>query len=349
MFLYSRAASAIFFKYTVTTYHGITLKILIYKIIIILICSSYLSAQESSAEKANTGESGEVYETVKVPVNLFDTYQFSSGTAPYVRYGLYTFGPLFMIGYGLGTWGWNSTEFQWKAENPLGAHAKNGAADKYGHLYGNYLMKRLTTFMFRASGSSSNKANLEGALLTEIITTAGEIGDGFAPNYGFDPYDFLANQAGILIGVILDYSPFLDRIFAVQWEYFPSKDMRRRFDIVHHHDIFTDYSGSKFLLATKLGGIPYISRTPLRYVNIDLGYYSRGYHPAYGFDRRTRNYYLGLSLNLTFAFGNILPTGYVSSVFQSFFNYVHIPYTGFELKRWKISDRPQSEWEKEDL
>jgi hypothetical protein len=310
--------------------------------IIAFLCSSYVSA-EGLSEKVNPDE------TVKLPVNLYDTFQFSSESAPYVRYGLYAFGPLFMIGYGLGTWGWNSSEFNLKPENPLGAHAINGGADKFGHMYGNYAMKRLTTFLFKASGSSGNMANLEGALLTEIITTAGEIGDGFGPNYGFDPYDWLANQAGILIAVILDYSPFLDRIFTVRWEYYPSKAMRKRFDIMDHHDIFTDYSGQKVMLTTKLGGIPYLSITPLRYINIDAGYYARGYRPAAGFDRRTRNYYVGLSINLSIVSGDLLPTGYVSSTFQSIFNYIQVPCINWEAKRWVISDRPQSEWINEDI
>ena len=254
-----------------------------------------------------------------------------------------------MIGYGLGTWGWNSSDFNLKPENPLGAHAINGGADKFGHMYGNYAMKRLTTFLFKASGSSANMANLEGALLTDIITTAGEIGDGFGPNYGFDPYDMLANQAGILIAVILDYSPFLDRIFTMRWEYYPSKAMRNKFNIKDHHDIFTDYSGQKVMLTTKLGGIPYLSITPLRYINIDAGYYARGYRPAEGFDRRTRNYYVGLSINLSIVSGDLLPTGYVSSSFQSIFNYIQVPYINWEAKRWVISDRPQSEWINEDI
>jgi hypothetical protein len=318
------------------------LKILIYSIILSFLFCQQLFAEET-IEKANPDE------TINLPVNLYDTLQFSSEKRPYIRYSLYAFGPLFMIGYGLGTWGWNSADFHLKPENPLGAHAINGGADKYGHLFGNYAMKRLTTFLFKASGSSATMANLEGALLTEIITTAGEIGDGFGPNYGFDPYDMLANQAGILIGVLLDYSPFLDRIFAVRWEYFPSKAMKQRFDIAHHHDIFTDYSGQKVMLTTKLGGIPYLSITPLRYINFDSGYYARGYRPAKGFDRRTRNYYVGLSVNFSIAFGDILPTGYVSSSCQTFFNYIQVPRVNWEAKRWVISDRPQSEWDNEDI
>lgn len=318
------------------------MRILIYNLIFIILCCSLVVAEE-------TPENINPYETVRVPVNLYDTFQFSQNNAPYVRCGLYAFGPLFMIGYGLGTWGWNSKDFNVKAENPSGTMAINAGVDKLGHLYGNYAMKRLTTFFFRASGSSANKANLEGALLTEIITTAGEIGDGFSPNYGFDPYDWVANNIGILIGVLLDYSPFLDRIFTLRWEYVPTKAMREKFDLMDHHDIFTDYSGSKFMLTTKLGGIPYLSLTPLRYINFDTGYYARGYRPAKGYDRRTRNFYLGLSINFSFAFGDILPTGYFSSTAQSLFNYIQTPYINWEAKRWEISDRPQSDWDNEDM
>jgi hypothetical protein len=320
-------------------------KIIIYTLTLLIIFSSQVISQDNPENK-NTGT---INDTVKLPANVWDTFEFNKENSTYVRYGLYAFGPLFMIGYGLGTWGWNSSDFHLKPENPTGVHAINGGVDKYGHLYGNYLMKRLATFLFRASGSSVNMANLEGALLTDIITTAGEIGDGFGPNYGFDPYDWLANQAGILIAVLLDYSPFLDRIFTVRWEYYPSKAMRDRFDLKDHHDIFTDYSGSKFMLSTKLAGIPYVSLTPLRYANIDAGYYVRGYRPAKGFDRRTRAYYLGLSFNFSMGFGDILPAGYISSSMQSFFNYFQVPRINWEAKKWVLSDRPQSEWENEDI
>ncbi len=320
------------------------MKIIVSTLIVLIIFSSHVMSQENTVvvdvEKAG--------DNIRLPLNVYDSFEFNADTSKYVRYGLYAFGPLFMIGYGIGTWGWNSSDFHLKAENPTGAHAINGGVDKYGHLYGNYLMKRLTTFLFRASGSSPNMANLEGALLTDIITTAGEIGDGFGPDYGFDPYDWLANQAGILIAVLLDYSPFLDGIFTLRWEYYPSKAMRNKFDIKDHHDIFTDYSGSKFMLTTKVGGIPYLSLTPLRYVNIDAGYYVRGYRPAQGFDRRTRAYYIGLSFNFSIAFGDILPAGYISSSMQSFFNYFQVPRLNWEAKKWVLSDRPQSDWENED-
>ena len=154
----------------------------------------------------------------------------------------------------------------------------------------------------------------------------------------------LFNQIGIIIGVLLDWSPFLDRIFTLKWEYYPSRQMRDKFDIIEHHDIFTDYSGQKFIFTTKFVGIPYLSLTPLRYVNFDVGYYTRGYRGAKYYASRTRNIYIGLSINFSIAFGDLLPVGYSSSSLQTFFNYLHPPWD-FELKDWVLSDRPHEEFD----
>lgn len=295
--------------------------------------------------EGNEGEVGNVIDSkIKIPVNKFNTFRFSEEYSTKVRYGLYVFGPLFMVLYGFTTWGWSTREsFTLRPETCRGSHSVDGASDKYGHLYGNYTMKRLATTLFRATGSSRNRANIEGALLTEIITLGGEIGDGFADEYGFDPYDIIFNNIGILIAMLLDYSPVLDNVFTIKWEYVPTKDMREKYSR-KHHDIFTDYSGQKVIFATKFVGIPYISLTPLRYVNFDIGYYSRGYNPAKYFQSRTRNLYIGFSVNLTTVFGDLLPVGYISSSLQSLGNYLHFPYD-YEVEEYVISDRPHYEFQ----
>jgi len=134
----------------------------------------------------------------------------------------------------------------------------------------------------------------------------------------------------------LDQFPVLDRMFALQIEWVPTKTFRRKFEpFTENSDIFTDYSGQKMILATKLGGIPYVSRTPLRYVNLDLGYLSRGYgNNEWSHD--TREVYMGLSVNFSIAFGDLLPKGYISSTMQTVFNYYHVPFD-LEAKKWQLS------------
>ena len=155
--------------------------------------------------------------------------------------------------------------------------------------------------------------------------------------------DILFNNIGILFGMLLDYSPFLDRIFTISWEYIPTREMREKFNR-DHHDIFTDYGGAKVILVTKFAGIPYISFTPLRYINFNLGYYARGYNPTKYFSSRTRNVYIGFSINLSIVFGDVLPVGYVSSSIQSIFNYYHLPWD-YEAKIWTLSDKPHEDFE----
>lgn len=314
------------------------------KRIIILIFIIVYYTQAYCQEIDEGGWNKEAEDTIRLPINLYDEFKFQEENSQYIRKGLYFFGPTFMVLYGFTTWGWDRREsFTMRPESYRGSHSVDGAADKYGHLFGNYLIKRLTTFLFRAVGSSRNRANIEGAILTEIITLSGEIGDGFGPDYGFDPYDILFNNIGILIGVLLDYSVSLSRIFTIKWEYVPTREMREKFSR-DHHDIFTDYSGQKVIFTTKFVGLPYISLSPLRYFNFDVGYYSRGYNPAKYFRSRTRNLSFGFSINLTIVFGDILPEGYISSSMQSFFNYFHLPWD-YEASRKVISDRPHDEFQ----
>jgi len=312
---------------------------------LLLILPLYFSVTNLFAQQLSEDHGSDASNSVLLPVNVYDTFTFDATLSPYIRTATYISGPAFLLVYGITTWGWYDQEsFTLKPETYEGAHAINGAADKCGHLYVNYAGKRLFTFLFRATGSSMNRANIEGALLMEICSLGGEIGDGFSPRYGFDPYDILLNQFGILLGMLLDWSPVLDRIFTFKWEYFPSERVRRRLNDVEKWDIATDYSDQKFIFTTKLGGIPYISLTPLRYINIDVGYYTRGYRGAAYYSSRTRNVFLGFSINFSIAFGDLLPVGYTSSTIQTFFNYYHPP-CDYEAKVWVLSDRPHEEFD----
>jgi hypothetical protein len=59
------------------------------------------------------------------------------------------------------------------------------------------------------------------------------------------------------------------RIFDFRLEYFPS----RGFDF---HPVI-DYEGQKFMGVFKLAGVPSLERSPVRFVELLLGYYTRGF------------------------------------------------------------------------
>ncbi len=264
---------------------------------------------------------------VLLPKNLFSSYRFSNGTSGYIRPLLYILGPLGMTLWGVAEWDWGTSKgFSFYPQSPWGTHAVDGGVDKLGHMFGTYMMKQTFSFMLRSAGYSKTRATWEGALMAEITQLVTEIGDGFSTIYGFDPYDLLFNNIGILLGIVFDYFPTVDRLFSVQWEYVPTRQFREDLDWkLSEIDIMTDYSGQKFFLATKLGGIPYLSQTPLRYINIDLGFYSRGYKPRRYYNYRRQFVHIGFSVNFVIAFGDLLPTGYFSSSLLRALGYVHLP------------------------
>ena len=297
---------------------------------------SGLTSKVSAEEKKPVSVSEN---NINLPKNLFDNFEFEKENATIVQTTMLLSVPVIYFSYGIYKWQWGSVgNFSLHPEKFPDIKSDAGDADKYGHLYGAYVFTRFGAFTFKAAGSSRLESVLWGALFSEALLLFSEIGDGYTKYYGFDPHDILFNNIGIFFGMILWYFPFLDNIFAFQWEYVPSRATIERIRSYKVPHLVTDYSGQKFLITIKPVGIPYLSLTPLRYVNIDLGFYSRGYYPSKYFNSETRNYFFGISVNYSIVSGDLLPVGYFSSTMQTFFNYYHLP-LDWEAKTWEISKR----------
>jgi len=74
-----------------------------------------------------------------------------------------------------------------------------------------------------------------------------------------------------------------------------------RLALVGENDPISDYSGQMFLLALKADGVPRLREVPLlRYLELQVGYNTRGYEPNDGvkIDPHRRVYY-GVGVNLS--------------------------------------------------
>jgi hypothetical protein len=60
-----------------------------------------------------------------------------------------------------------------------------------------------------------------------------------------------------------------------------------------------DYEGQKFLGVVKLSGLPHVSETPLRYLELMCGYYTRGFPRYAEADEKSRHLFVGIGLNLS--------------------------------------------------
>lgn len=166
-----------------------------------------------------------------------------------------------------------------------------------GHLHANYVGTRLLARAFEWAGAEPDRA-LPLAAWSTLGTFLGvEVLDAFTPRYRFSREDAIMNAFGVGLGVLMEKNPRLDAMLDLRLLYQPSNDARLR----NNFDPFGDYSGQTYLLVGKASGLPTLRAHPfLRYFELAIGFGTRGYELGPDLpDGRTRNVFIGISLNLS--------------------------------------------------
>ncbi len=190
-----------------------------------------------------------------------------------------------------------------------------GGADKWGHFYSSYGLTRALAQFYENWGYANQKAGRLGALSSFALLGYMELGDAFS-DYGFSHEDFLMNLVGSAVGFLFHTRPDLSRKIDLRIEYTPDFDQT---------DVFTDYENMKFIMAIKPGGFKAVRRTFARYLEVHLGYYTRGYP---GGRDRERTLYIGIGLCLPELFSSLsMPKA------SKFFNYIQPPGTYLPLEK----------------
>lgn len=218
--------------------------------------------------------------------------------------------------WGVVNWDYFSNSPKSTPEGWFDNDTDSGGADKLGHLYTSYVMAHGLSSLYERWCFSQQDAALYGALSSLAILGYMEFGDAFS-RYGFAREDFIANGAGALLGYYLYKSPDLARKVDLRWEYglHPNDS-----------DFSTDYENSKYLFALKLNGFDALQTTWLRHIELQLGYYTRGFDDAT--EIRQRNLYFGIGINLTDLFSR---HGYKKT--GAVLRYLQIPGSNVEFKR----------------
>jgi hypothetical protein len=143
---------------------------------------------------------------------------------------------------------------------------------------------------------------------------------------------------GIGFGTLLNYYPFLDELIGFQIHWWPNSS-----DPEHKgkkfNDPIDDYNNQKYIINFRLAAIPQLSEWyPFRYLNLDLGYYSRGYVGRSNGVEVKREIFLGVSLNMDRVFRDLFPKNTFARYFGTFSKYYQIPGTGYEVKSWRDRD-----------
>jgi len=194
--------------------------------------------------------------------------------------------------WGFQNWNWGTESFHFRTEDWFEEDSDTGGSDKTGHFYMTYLLSRVLSSRMEDRGWSLEESSLYGSLSGMLAMTFLEMGDGTSP-YGFSKEDLLADGVGALTAYLIRSNPEVDKFLDVRLEYLPSSGY------LDNADTATDYSGMKHLVAFKFAGFEELRDTPLGYMEVQVGYYARGYR-AYDVDiAKSQQVYIGVGLDLT--------------------------------------------------
>jgi hypothetical protein len=220
-----------------------------------------------------------------------------------------------VLTWGLLEWDYGDRSPHFKEEKWFGKDTPEGGADKAGHMYFSYALSHLFSYQYKRWGYDQEPAIKLGCLSSLGIQTLIEIGDSFS-SYGFSYEDELFNILGVAIGYVMVRYPEVSKKFDFRIEYDPFKKGK------YKSDISTDYRRQKHLIAVKMDGFDTLKDTYLKYFELQVGYYARGYEEydsMGGHDSRHRTIYVGVGLNI----GKILEPFWETKIF----NYIQVPYT----------------------
>jgi len=224
-------------------------------------------------------------------------------------------GALAITAWGLANWDYGERSAHADNEGWFGENTKTGGADKLGHMFSGYVVGRSLSSLYESWGYSQKNAAFLGAWSSFGILNFMEVGDSFSSQYGFSYEDFIMNGLGSYVGYVFETNPGLARKIDLRIEYKPSDD--------NGIDIFTDYENSKYLVALKLEGFSSVRNKYLKYLEIHLGYYTRGYDDIN--KKKERNIYYGVGLNLSRLFRK---KSYKKT--STFLKYYQVPYTDIQ-------------------
>lgn len=228
-----------------------------------------------------------------------------------------------ITGYGFAQWGWGESSFAYNSEGWFESDTESGGADKLGHAYTGAVITAITASLYHGWGYKNDDAALLGACSGMLATTLIEIGDGFSDEHGFSWEDQAFNLAGVGLEYLRLRFPEFGQRVQFRWEYFPSAKVRNGEEM----DIFTDYEGSRWMLAFPLKAWMR-ERSWLDWVDLLVGYGTRDFEDRQGrfYDRGERHPFIGIGIHIPLAKERLHIGGS-----DRFFDYFQVPGTAIPL------------------
>lgn len=214
---------------------------------------------------------------------------------------------------GLATWDYGSSDFHTTNEGWFGRDTIYGGADKLGHAWSTYAFSDALGALYTSWGYGKEKAATYSSISSWVVMGMMEVGDASSSDHGFSYEDLTMNSIGALTSFFLQRHPEIDKKIDFRVEYTFNKSPE---------GIVTDYDNLKFFTAIKFSGFNAVKSDFLKHLELHVGYYTRGYDYSPKREDKSRNIYIGLSINFSRLFSR---QGYKKT--SKVLEYIQIPYT----------------------
>jgi hypothetical protein len=211
----------------------------------------------------------------------------------------------------------NGESFSFSDDHFFGQKSFNLGMDKVVHGYKAYVLADIFQQMIERKTGDRTSAAFTSAILTFGFMVYGEMYDGFHQENGFSYKDKIASMAGIGVSLLRNTVPGLEDKFDI-------RQLRRNTG---------RFSEQKYLVAFQLSGFKAFENSPLRFVELQSGYYVNGFtreDRARGEVPR-RHFFFGVGLNLQELFFKERRSKPANWAWTAL-NYIQVPYTAAYVK-----------------
>jgi len=214
-----------------------------------------------------------------------------------------------------------TTGFHFKDEGWFGKNTQNVGMDKLTHAFNTYLIAELLHYRIHRNTGGSEGDALTAAILASGIMALNEISDAIEPDSGYSMQDIAMNVAGATFSLLRNTVPGLKEKLAFKIEIVPNHQIYSRTGKPH-------YEQQRFMFSLKGAGFEKLANGPMRYLDLQVGYYASGFLNSDRDQGRTpkRHLFVGVGLNL----GELLfarSGSRIGRAAHSALDYVQVPYT----------------------
>jgi len=211
--------------------------------------------------------------------------------------------------------------FHFHKEGWFGKNTQSVGMDKLTHAFNTYLLSEVLHARIHEKTNGSQGDAVTAAVIASGLMAFNEISDAIEPDSGYSMEDIVMNVAGAGFSVLRNTVPGLTEKVAFKLEIVPNHQIYSRTGKPH-------YEQMRYMFSIKGAGFEELKKTPLRYLDLQLGYYASDFLNE---DRDAgiipkRHLFVGVGLNVGELFFGRSRSG-IGRAANTALDYLQLPYT----------------------